>query len=206
VRALAVLGRTEELDRVLEEAGALAPNTYWSQGAALVVAGEELVSHGDSALGKAYLDRAIDWLENELIAEPKSRQHLYWLGSAYYDLGRWSEALATFDALAANYPERLSYAQTAALAAAHLGDRAGALERLADPGPFEVGTYTAYRARLEAISGDPEVAISLLSEALAQGVDGWSWLHATAHVDWSRLADNPRFQRIIQGDASTGGS
>ncbi len=205
-RALAVLGRTEELDRVLEAAGALAPNTYWSQGAALVVAGEELVSHGDSALGWAYLERAIDWLDNELVAEPDLREHLYWLGSAYYDLGRWSEALATFDALASRYPERLSYTQTAALAAAHLGDRAGALERLRNPGPYEAGTYTAYRARLEAIAGDPEVAISLLSEALGQGVDGWSWLHASAYADWSRVKDNARFQRIIRGDASPGGS
>jgi tetratricopeptide (TPR) repeat protein/TolB-like protein len=205
-RALAVLGRTDELDRVLAETGAMAPNTYWSQGAALVVAGEELVAHGDDELGRAYLGRAIEWLENELVAEPDLREHLYWLGSAYYDLGRWSEAQSSFDALAARYPNRPSYGQMAALAAAHAGDRDAALEHLGDPGLYELGTNTAYRARLEAISGDPEVAISLLSEALGQGVDGWSWLHATAHADWAQLEGNPRFQRLMRGDAAARGS
>ena len=44
-RALAALGRTQELDSLLLATEALSPDTYWSQAAALVTAAEEFEAH-----------------------------------------------------------------------------------------------------------------------------------------------------------------
>ena len=53
VRALAAQGDTLEIDRLLAAAEPLPASTYWSQGAAMVTAGEELMAHGYRAHRRA---------------------------------------------------------------------------------------------------------------------------------------------------------
>jgi len=186
-RALAAMGRDAAIDTLLAGARALPPTTYWSQGAALVVAGEELVAHGRAAEGRKRLEQAVDWFTRQLAVTPGDRAHREWLASALYDLGRWQESSALFASLRRDFPERLKYRGLAALAAARVG-RADADSLLGAPAPHEVGTHTAYRARLAAVRGDPARAAALLADATRAGVGALPWLHAEGHMDLALLA------------------
>ncbi len=199
-RALAALGRTADVDRAIESAAGLPPTTYWSQGAALVVAGEELQAHGDRAAGRAYLERGIEWLQEELAVRPGVREHRYWLGSAQYDLGRWDEAARTFLGLVEDFPDHPEYRDYAAISIAWTDDLEQAKELLGEPPRYKAGTHAAYRARIAAIEGQADLAISSLRDALTEGVDGFPWLHASAWHDFQRLSADPRFQQILRGD------
>ncbi|MFO7587699.1 MAG: protein kinase [Gemmatimonadota bacterium] len=200
-RALAASGRTGELETALAEMETLPPTTYWSLGAALTVAGEELRAHGRPREGDAMLERAGAWLEARLSETPGRREHRYWLGSALYDLGRWREAAAVFGGLAVDYPDRETYAGLAALSEARLGDLASARARLAASFPYAEGERTAYLARVEAIAGDPARGLSLLIDALRMGAPGAPWLHASAWPDLLLMRDDPRLEATLAGDA-----
>ena len=196
-RALAARGDEAGLATLLEGISALPPRTYWSYAGALVVAGEELAAHGHESVSTPYLERAIDWLGAQLDVAPEDRSHRYWLGSAYYDLGRFEEARQVFEGLAAEFPERVDYRGLAALAIGQLGDATAARAILGERPPFDPGEYMSYRARLESVIGDPDRAIDLFSEALDQRIAGLPWLHASARRDLWALADRPRFARLL---------
>lgn len=183
-RALATLGRLASLDSLLALTEPMPSASYWSHGAALVVAGEELYVHGDSARGRVYLERAIEWLRRADAAEPKRRDHPYWLGSAYYDLARWRESAETFARLHRDHPTRFQHRGLDALGKARLGDAAGAL-RLLGPAPRVARSeHTIFRARLAAIGGDTASARALRAQSLAEVSDGYAWLHAWAFRDF----------------------
>ncbi len=195
-RALAALGRPAAIDSLLESIGPLPPDTYWSQGAAMVVAGEELRAHGHSGW-RPYLDRAIRWLGNQLARDPSNPSHRYWLGTALYDGGRFWDARPYLEGLVREFPARRDFTWLAAVVTARLGDSAVAVHRLGEPPAYDRGEHTATLARIAAIAGDPSRAIDLLSEALHQGVDGWAWLHASAQQELAVLAGDPRYQALV---------
>jgi tetratricopeptide (TPR) repeat protein len=182
-RALAVLGRAKELDSLLTATAALPARTYWSHGAALVVSGEEMLAHGDTVSGRRNLERAVEWLRGELRAEPGTREHRYWLGSALYNLARWREAAAVFAQLHKDFPDRPQYQGLDALGRARLGEHAKALKILGDPPPSARGEHTTFRARLAGIAGDTAAARALRLQALREVSEGYAWLHATGFRD-----------------------
>lgn len=182
VRALAALGRPAAIDSALYTARALTPTTYWSQGAAMVVAGEELTAHGFVDEGAKYLQRGRGWLEQQLKIYPGDVNHRYWMGSVLYDLAAWKESALVFRRLSTEAPDRLDYRGLAAVAAARTGD-ARAEDRLGDANPSERGTLVMYRARLAAIRGDHDAALTLFSEAVRRGLRGLPWVHAAAFRD-----------------------
>ena len=200
-RALAAAGRGAELDSVLSALETLPPTTYWSQGAALAVAGEELRAHGRPEEGEILLARARRWLTARLAETPGTRAHRYWLGSVLYDLGRWEEAAEVFRDLAADFPERETYTGLAALAEARVGDVESARARLETAFPYEEGERVVYLARVEAIAGHPSRAVSLLIEALRMGVPGAPWLHAAAWPDLEAMRQDERLAAALAGDA-----
>ena len=89
VRALASLGHVADLDSVMNAAAALPPDTYWSQGAMFIVAGEELEAHGHPGSQK-YYERAIGWLANQLARDPSNKAHRYWMGSVHSTGMSWT--------------------------------------------------------------------------------------------------------------------
>jgi tRNA A-37 threonylcarbamoyl transferase component Bud32 len=183
-RALAALGRATVLDSLLEYTAQQPAGTYWSHGAALVVAGEELIVHQDSVRGIPYLLRAVDWLARELRADSGRREHRYWLGSALYDLARWREADAIFSALHRDFPDRFQYRGLAAVTRARRGDHRGAERLLGEPPRFARGEHTTFRARLAAISGDTSASRALRQRALAEVASGFAWVHSSAFREW----------------------
>jgi len=197
VRALGALGRTTEIDSVLVAMSTVAPNTYWSQGAAMVVAGEELQAHGFRQEAGRYFERATHWLANQLVRDPEHRAHRYWLGSARYDAGRFAEAAPYFQALAREFPDRAEYRGWAAVTLARRGQPDEALRSLGDPPHYLPGSHSIFRARIAAIAGDGDRAFDLFSEALRQGVDGFPWVHASAFHDLEALRQDPRFDHVF---------
>ena len=197
-RALAANGDEAGLAPLLEGISALPPDTYWSYAGALVVAGEELAAHGYADAASPYLERAIDWLVSQLEEDPGDPSHRYWLGSAYYDLGRFEEAREVFEGLAEESPTRVDYRGLAALAIGQVGDADSAVAILGDPPRFDPGEYMSYRARLESVIGDPDRAIDQFSEALDRRVPGLPWIHASGRLDLWALADRPRFERLME--------
>ena len=182
-RALATLNRQKALDSLLALTATLPAGQYWSHAGALVVAGEELIVHHDSTLGLPLLRRAVDWLRQELRADPGRRDHLYWLGSAYYDLGQWRDADTVFATLVRLFPDRLQHRGFSAVARARMGDHAGAARILGDPPRFARGEHTTFRARLAAVAGDTAGARALRLRALAEVPPGYAWLHASTFRD-----------------------
>ena len=182
-RALAALGWYSALDSLIDSTLALPPTTYWSQGAAMVVAGEEFAAHGDSARARAWLERGVAWLGQQLEVDPSNSGHRYWLGSALYDLGRWREAARTFESLLEERPDDLSYRGLHALAVARADGPAAGERRFANASATDLGDHFVVRARLAAIAGDMPRASSLLADAKRHGIGGMAWLHATARPE-----------------------
>ncbi|MGE5927363.1 MAG: hypothetical protein ACM357_08410 [Gemmatimonadota bacterium] len=198
LRPLAAQGNVAAIDSLLRDAVALPPDTYWSQGGAMVTAGEELAAHGHRAAAQRYFDRAVTWLANQLAREPDHEAHRYWMGAAHYGAGRWRDAMPYFESLAAEEgSDVLMYRGYLALIAARSGDRR-ADTRLGEAKPHELGRYTAFRARIAAVRGDTAAAVALLSQALRYGVNGFPWLHASAYPDFAPLAGAEAFERLLQ--------
>jgi serine/threonine-protein kinase len=189
-RALAVMGRLAELDSALEVSSTLPPTTYWSQGAAMVVAGQELLAHGNREDGRRFLARGINWLRAELTLHPTERGHRYWLASALYALNRWSEAAEIFTQLSVESPWRGEYSWEAALALYRSGaDSAEVARWLRPPAPRERGMFATYRGRLALIQGDREAALSIFADALRLGMEGLTWLHPSGVPDFEMLGE-----------------
>lgn len=193
-RSLAAAGRRAELDSLFTALRLLPADTYWSLGAALVVAGEETRAHlGDAAEAKRYLHEAVSWLETRLDENPADRSHRYWLASARYDLEDFAEAGRLFAALWADYPDRTDYRTGAFVARAQLDGPESARERLREESDPMHGHQFASLARLEAAGGEADRALSLLTEGLRRGISGRPWLHATSLPDLGRFAPDPRY-------------
>ena len=183
-RALAALGDTRALDSLLRVTAALPAATYWSHAAALVVAGEELVVHHDSTRGFPYLTAAAAWLRRELRADPRRREHRYWLGSALYDLASWRAADSVYSRLASDFPDRTDYRGLAALARARVGDPRAGARLLGDPPRFARAEHTTFRARLMSVTADTAAARVLRARMLDEIGSGYAWIHASAFRDF----------------------
>ncbi|HEY4306748.1 MAG TPA: protein kinase [Gemmatimonadaceae bacterium] len=201
VRPLAALGRTQEIDSLLNAAAALPPDAYWSQGAMLVTAGEELDAHGHNG-AQIYYDRAIAWLMTQLARDPKNRAHRYWMGSVYLDRGEPAKAAPYFESLARDYPTDLQFGGLWGVTAAFAGDTALARQRLGTAPAYRRGDYLSYLARYASIAGDKERAISLWSEAESAGLTGLPWFHASSRHEIGSVIQDPRFRKLhfIPGD------
>jgi len=197
-RGLAAAGRHAELDSLFAALRLLPADTYWSLGAALVVAGEETRAHlGDAAAAERYLDRAVAWLDTRLDENPDDRSHRYWLASAHYDLEDFVEAARLFGTLSADFPDRTDYRTGALVARAQLDGPAAARAHLRPDADPVHGHEFAGLARIEAAGGDADRALSLLTEGLRRGISGRPWLHATSLPDLGRFATDARYVRAL---------
>ena len=201
-RALASLGRIQSLDSLMNAAAALPPDTYWSQGAMMVIAGEELEAHGHQG-SQRYYDRAIAWLANQLARDPANRSLRYWMSSVYLYRSAPDDAAPYLESLVHDYPDDIRFRGRWGVTAALAGDTALARQRLGVGPAYRRGDYLSYLARYAGIAGDTERSIALWSEAESVGLSNLVWMHSSARHEIMSLSRDARFRklRMIPGDA-----
>lgn len=200
-RALAALGRLEELDRVLAEApGHSSRRPSVNVGSVLMGAAEELRAHGYADAARSTAARVRGWIES-LPPEVRESDAVRRLGAqAWYFQGELELARGVFEDLGADHPtsvQDLRYlgtiaARTDDMALAHT--YADSLSRL--EGRYLFGRPTLARAAIAAAAGDRKGALDLLRMAVAEGRPFGAALHADP--DLSALRDYPPFQTFLK--------
>jgi tetratricopeptide (TPR) repeat protein len=192
-RALAALGRVDEISRVLEAGADLDdPMIGYSLGARYGSIGTELLAHGgDPATAKAYLEKAVSWyaaLPPDQAARPAlRRQGAYWL----YASGRYDEAYAGMQGIVTDLGsvwDRGYLGITAALA----GDQPAARKVLA---AFEGGEITPTPAVMHYWAGLISAALGEVDAAAAHL--GQTWSGAGDHSEpvlRLKMGDHPAFK------------
>ncbi len=200
VRALAALGRINDMNRRLEESLLLPPNDGMLAANVMMNAAEELRAHGLPAASFEAADRAIRWHLSRPTIEAASWGHRFRLARAYYIRERWDDAWKLFEELALEAPASPDAQLFVGVLAARRGDRATALrveEYLAgldESGLFGRNIYM--QARIASQLGDRERAVVLLREAYARGHAFSIFLHR--EMDLEPLRDYLPFQQFIE--------
>jgi tetratricopeptide (TPR) repeat protein/TolB-like protein len=191
-RAWGATGNVRALDSALVAWESLPANVYWSVGAAMVVASEEMMRRGNDGDGRRYAERAVSWLKSRLDAAPGDAAHRYWMGSALYDLARYEAARPYFESLAREFPQRILYRGLSAVVAARRGDGDAASRWLGPAAPHEIADHMVFCARVAAINGKTEEAITFLTSAADHGIQHFPWLAGSAFRDFGNVAKDPR--------------
>lgn len=199
-RALAALGRTEEVLYLLDRALMLSAQPGATPAGIARDAAEELAAHGHAEAAGEALARALAWYRTHTLPPPGTEAQRYDLARVLYRTGRWDEAEQLFRELSKHAPERVDYIGYLGVVAMRRGlvreaDRISArLSRLDNP--YLSGANTLWRARIAAVAGRQDEAIELLRAAFAEGQGYWLLLHSDP--DLASLRDEPAFRRLLQ--------
>jgi serine/threonine-protein kinase len=197
VRALAALGRIEELDAYLEDCLAQPSDSRLgtTPGSILDSAVIELRAHGQAQAADSVLQRLLGWLSGRPSAEAATEEVRRVRVDALSLAGRWDEAQAAADSLSAAQPGPV-YVGKRGVIAARRGDRAMA-ERLGAElagMPSWRGQSSFWRGKIAAALNQRPQAIALLRDAVAQG--NLSLSNSDADPDLEALRDLPEFRAL----------
>jgi tetratricopeptide (TPR) repeat protein len=194
VRALAALGRTGEMNKLVDESLVLPPQEGWDPARLMRHAAHELRVHGYTDASLELAERAISWY-----LAHKDKDYRSGLARAFYVAERWEESLALYEELHKEFPNSIEYLRHLGTSAARMGDREEALkisEQLKNiERPYLFGNTTHNRARIHALLDEKELAMRFLREALSQG-RSYDRLHPDMDLD--SLWDYPPFQELIK--------
>ncbi|HEU5040438.1 MAG TPA: hypothetical protein VFT84_06440 [Gemmatimonadales bacterium] len=209
-RALAALGRGGEALTHLEAALRLGPDEsarvqYGMPPSfvALLLACE-LRAHGDTASARRAAERGLAWFQAQPREAVAGRYDRYYLGRLLTLLGRYDEAAAAIafrapadsnDALYLGLEGSLAVLRGATAAARDADARLAARTD-----PAIAGVAAGQRARIAALMGDREKALSLLEWASPRGMTRVA-TGLDMHLDflYDPLRGDPRFERINRG-------
>jgi TolB-like protein len=198
LRALAALGRVEEIERKLDGLEALPPAPGGRSLAVLLVSlADEMLAHGNAEAARRVLRRAVDWQRGRPLEEQRSvaaREHL---AMTLVKLGDRAAAETLLVGLGAERPA--SHLAGLALLAAQRHERTRAAQ-LADQlraltGPYDRGRTTYALAQIYAQLGDT-AAITLLQQALDEGIPYAPEVHSDAY--FAPLRGDRRFQELMK--------
>jgi DNA-binding SARP family transcriptional activator/TolB-like protein len=198
VRALAALGRVDEVERLLRESLSLPPHAGWTSGEVLRNAAAELRAHGHGDAAARAFEQALAWYESR----PAEERPRHRLGAAHtlYEAERWDEARSLFEELATEQPQNVHVLGRLGTLAARRGERAEAERistRLSSSSRLYLrGAHTLWRARIAAQLGEREQALHLLREAFTQGHPYGLWLHTDP--DLGPLRDLSAFRELVR--------
>jgi tetratricopeptide (TPR) repeat protein len=199
VRALAALGRFDELAKVVEESMATA-STFGTAAAVMDVASRELREHGTKDLSLMYARRVVQWYRDKAAGSGTGDRELSKLADALYSAEQWEEARSTFRDLSLKHPEDIDHLGFLGTLAARLGNRDEALsisDRLkAVAKPFLFGGPSYWRACVASLLGEREQAVLLLREAFAQGAS--YGVNVLSDMDLEPLRDYGPFKELIK--------
>ncbi|HSG80872.1 MAG TPA: hypothetical protein VLC48_01375, partial [Gemmatimonadota bacterium] len=201
-RALAALGRLDELDDLLDRAADFPTAGRWVETPAslMVVAAFELRAHGYPEAARDAGDRATAWFNSHPLEDPNDRARRSALALAYYSADRWSEARALYEELAAEYPDSVNFQGFLGTLAARRGDRDEA-RRISDHlaglnDPYDFGRDTYWQACITALLEEREQAMELLQRSFAEGRRFNLQMHRD--LDLEDLFDYPPFQEFLK--------
>jgi tetratricopeptide (TPR) repeat protein len=186
VRALAALGRLDELRQRLDEALQLPSQDSWTPGSVALMAGAELRTHGYPEGAREAVARAITWYERRRAEAGREDDGGLGRAMAYFEAGRLEDARRLLDGVVASSGAvgpmgRFAALGTLGAIAAREGNRAEALrfDNLLKTSPerYMLGGNTYQRARIHAALGERETAVDLLQSAMLQGID-FAYVHA----------------------------
>jgi tetratricopeptide (TPR) repeat protein len=215
LRALAALGRIDELNAVLDTLFALpverVPGGVRSIDLRAQVGVDALRAHGHADAARQVAQRLLDWLE----ARPPGESVQLRMGSYYksalaeslYRLGRWEEARAQYEELLKEDPQRTTYLGRLGAIAARMGDHARARMLSERITAWDHPEPARRRASIAALLGEREEAVRLLREGLNAGSDRGRWgegnqgfytelLHRD--MDLESLRGYPPFEQLMR--------
>ncbi|MCG3193519.1 MAG: Serine/threonine-protein kinase PknD [Thermoanaerobaculia bacterium] len=180
-RALVALGRLPEVDALVTQVLSLPPKWSWQSccmprgtpGFVMLAAAEELRVHGHHERSRAMATRAVEWHRGRAGEEAEREENRLRLGESLYMAERWQEAQEAFGGIAAGGASAIARQGWLGVTGARRGDRAGA-DRISGAlartwSRYNLGTDTLWRARIAAVLGDRDGAVTLLRECVAQG-------------------------------------
>ncbi|MCJ7589027.1 MAG: protein kinase [Candidatus Aminicenantes bacterium] len=173
-RALAALGRIEEVKKVVDESllsrSAIGTRTA---GRVMLAAAQELRLRGYQEAFKDMAGRAVEWHRERLLGKEATEQQRYELAAALYVAEQWEEAGTLIEKLRSEKPDDIDYLGYGGVLAARRGDKEDALKISEElkriDRPFIFGEQTYWRARIAALLGMKEEAVELLRQSFAQG-------------------------------------
>jgi TolB-like protein len=205
-RALAALGRLDELTALVEQILLAGAQPQLTPGEALAELADEAVAHGYQSTCFEIADRALDWLDGQPQAYRLTAAARSLYGRLLLVRERWDEAASVFAALAADSADiTSSLAVVSALGyqgsiAAHQGDvesaRRFANELESRALPSLRGWNTCWRARIAALLGEREQAVSLLRRAFSEGIGYGIWAHRD--LGFESLREYGPFQELMR--------
>jgi tetratricopeptide (TPR) repeat protein/TolB-like protein len=225
VRALAALGRLDELRRAID--GSLAVQSRaGTPGDLMVLAAIELRAHGHREAAAEIAARAVDWLRHRPPAEQGREPYRPALALALYVAERWEEARPIYRELAELHPPSsgypgppgtqmvggatrvrnrlrsgaIDYLGVLGAIAARRGERSEA-QRISDQLgridlPYTFGQPTYWRACIASLLGDRQRGVDLLRDAIAQGDSYNVDLHSDP--DLEPLRGYPPFVELLR--------
>jgi TolB-like protein len=214
LRALAALGRTEDVARLLTASVDLPHELGWTPADVMLEAAAELRAHGHGPAAGAALNQARQWLAARLPAEAASPAHRYRSALVAYAAGRLDEAQREFELLAGNGAagrsasphavaeglDEVDYLGHLGAIAARKGNREQALRlERALAGltrPYLFGRHTMWRARIQALLDEREVAVGLVREAVIRGYPHTHALHTD--LDFEALRGYAPFRTLLK--------
>ncbi len=210
VRALAALGRIEEIDGLIDQSLNMKSDKWpagrnitareiYDPGWLMNTAGRELRVHGFPKGSLQMFDRAVQWLQARPDEEKATKICREQLARAYYGVGRWPAARTLAEGLLKEDPENVNYLRMCGALAAKRGDREEALrisKRLEEiKRPYLWGRTTLHRACIASLLGEKEAAVRLLREAVSQGRE---YRYLYEDMDLDPLRDYPPFKELIR--------
>jgi tetratricopeptide (TPR) repeat protein len=195
-RALAALGRVDELLDILERNTALPSSRTLSVAQIIIATAEELPAHGHPDAGKELLE---SWIEQQTVSDHRDPLAHRDLAEALYYAGYAEEAQGHFEELESATPDNIDVIGYLAVLAVR-GERTADAERLAkrlmSPPPYARGRNTVWRARMVALEGQEQQAVRLLEQAYDEGSGFGVWLHRDIHL--AALRGRPAFEEFAR--------
>jgi len=198
-RALAALGRRTDVLRRLDEVIDLPWDPLATPGDVMREIGTELRAHGDGAAADSAFTRALRWYADRPLGEQATVGGRAKVAMTLYVAGHWDDARRLFERLARDEPRAIEYRGYLGVLAARSGHRTEALavERSLGElrGPSPLGRHTYWRARIAALVGERERAVTLLRESLQQGKE---YFPVHLEADFETLRALPSFQELMR--------
>jgi tetratricopeptide (TPR) repeat protein len=199
MRALAALGRVNEVWKLFDEVCTLSAQSDFTPGRTMFVCAREFRFHGHREASQLAIQKAIDWYVSRPDSELQLRARQDGLAEAYYFAGNLEKAKTIYVRLNKLFPTDLTNIGFLGSIAARTGDTIIAqktddfLKNVNRPNLR--GNHTWWRACIASSQGKKDKAVRLLRESLAQG-QTFPRLHANSNLE--PLWDYPPFQELVK--------